>query len=1675
MPENLKQMVRAFLAQRTRRRRAYAAFTALAIMVSIGTVSSLVQPAATWEAGEVVCGLEEHTHTEACYTRELVCGLEEGEAESGHVHGPACYEQQQILTCTQEESAGHTHSDACYTLTCGQGEGGGHTHSDACYETHEELACGMSEGEGGHSHSDSCYDAEGNLTCGMSEGEGGHVHDSSCYTQVSELVCGEEESAGHVHDSSCYTLTCGQEESAGHTHTDACYTTEEVLVCTQPETPAEDTGAGHVHTDACYEDVLTCTIPEHTHTEACYAAPEETPTPAPSESPEVSPLPSEPLPSATPAPEGECILEEHTHTEACYDADGSLICGLEEHTHGDGSCVYEIPEPVLPLAPLPEIVPEDYTDVRTYTDDASGFSVTVYAREGVLPEGEGPVAELYDPESGEYAAAGAALDESGAVYDGYAAMDIRLEAEDGSEFEPGETVYVDIQADALLPEDVDPETVAVQHHVEEQDTGLIAAAVSLFTAEESASVTVETVADPAEATGGVVEVYESEADSQASALNATFSVDSFSTFTITWSSWRDEHTVTVHYVDTAGNEIDGPQIWDVSESSDDWVSLSAYAGEIDGYEFSEYKYGSSFENSNHMADASQNPQIRYDTDDWNRNSGYYYRTSSSGNGTRIFQNSYQQRNIYLVYELVEVAPPVSTTVTTGKTVVLQKGEQPGGLYDLTLSVSGDRGSVSNKQKVDVLFILDESNSMMETWGEWGNQETRLESAKDAIGSIIGYGDEVGLSDNENLDVEYALVGFYGGNSWYSYNDATVLQDWTSNASTLYERTPGWLDDERQNGGTNYEAGFRTGKEVLRQGRDDALTVVIFISDGGPGYYYNSNGDTAGTGDPSDYPGGYDSTALSHAVTECRTLSTDYFYFVGVTDNVTSRVFEDIVDAVPVQESNKASISANDPEDLLQAFEDIQQQITFFAAKDVTITDPLSTRVELVPNSDGAYKFRVDVVKEDGQSVSQPVTLSSDKSSVGFTLDGIDGIFTLSYENETIQLEFPEDYELEQGVTYSVTTTIQPTDEAKAEGESGYDGRADAGTGTHAGESGYWSNDNDNAKVTYTSAITGTTPSEEPGEAPFPKPVVQVFDPGEIEMDEPGHTKQAILQDDGTYDLTLTVSGTVGTATKKAEVDVLMIVDVSNSMNDYGRLDNAKTAMNALVTELENKDTVDARYSIVEFSGSRDYGTSTNEDAARLVLDWNENENSVRNVIDDISAGGGTNYQAGLRRGATQLQTARATATTVVIFLSDGAPTYYIGGGNGSDSLNRNGTGWTATENEAATISCSQFYSVGIGNTQENYMTDLRDAVNAGHSEYIAAESDGSNLAEKFEDIAGNVTYLACSDVTISDTLSEYAEAVLVDGEAQLTVEVTDAEGNDVTETEVLAGGIVAHYDPETKLLTLDFNDDYTLKAGYTYSVTLKIKPTQAAADYLNKNDGVYPDTPDKGTGTHADRNESGFYSNKEANLTYTVEGTGTEYTVPYDDPVIRLTSGNLAVTKIVDNTSNPGAVCDDIFEFEISMTGVTGAYEVTYTAAAGGAFQWPADAGTMPTEVTFDSNGKAPLQIPAGATATIAGLPSGVSATITEKEESTNGYSVSWSGGILEDVESMNSDSITTDPIIGSGTVSLTCTNTTGAVLPSTGGMGEMPYLVVGGMMMALSAGVLLVTQRRGKEGRRAD
>ncbi|MBQ6360656.1 MAG: VWA domain-containing protein, partial [Lachnospiraceae bacterium] len=129
-------------------------FLAAAVIVVFVTTYALVLPAITME-NKTYCGMEEHEHSDSCYTvtRVCVCGQEEIE---GHEHTDDCYSEEEVLICDNEEED--------------------HVHDEKCYEIRKTLTCKKEEMEG-HKHVDSCFVEESELTCTLEE----HIHDSECF------------------------------------------------------------------------------------------------------------------------------------------------------------------------------------------------------------------------------------------------------------------------------------------------------------------------------------------------------------------------------------------------------------------------------------------------------------------------------------------------------------------------------------------------------------------------------------------------------------------------------------------------------------------------------------------------------------------------------------------------------------------------------------------------------------------------------------------------------------------------------------------------------------------------------------------------------------------------------------------------------------------------------------------------------------------------------------------------------------------------------------------------------------------------------------------------------------------------------------------------------------------------------------------------------------------------------------------------------------------------------------------------------------------------------------------------------------------------------------------------------------------------------------------------------
>lgn len=170
------------------------------------------------------------------------------------------------------------------------------------------------------------------------------------------------------------------------------------------------------------------------------------------------------------------------------------------------------------------------------------------------------------------------------------------------------------------------------------------------------------------------------------------------------------------------------------------------------------------------------------------------------------------------------------------------------------------------------------------------------------------------------------------------------------------------------------------------------------------------------------------------------------------------------------------------------------------------------------------------------------------------------------------------------------------------------------------------------------------------------------------------------------------------------MDILLIIDRSGSMDDNGKLQSAKNAINGyggndgLIDIVESNQNIDAQYAVVSFSSNGYiYNVDGPAGASKTELNWNGNVDTVKAAVSNIEAEGGTNYQSGIRLGKTVLNSARSDAQKIVIFLTDGIPTYRLtSSGNGENGSGRDDTGnynINAAIGEIKGMSCNAFYAV----------------------------------------------------------------------------------------------------------------------------------------------------------------------------------------------------------------------------------------------------------------------------------------------------------------------------------------------------------------------------------------------
>ena len=460
--------------------------------------------------------------------------------------------------------------------------------------------------------------------------------------------------------------------------------------------------------------------------------------------------------------------------------------------------------------------------------------------------------------------------------------------------------------------------------------------------------------------------------------------------------------------------------------------------------------------------------------------------------------------------------------------------------------------------------------------------------------------------------------------------------------------------------------------------------------------------------------------------------------------------------------------------------------------------------------------------------------------------------------------------------------------------------------------------------------------------------VQPPTPGIVETKkELSHEKYIAKNDDGTYNLTLNVSGAVGSESYANKLDVLFVMDTSNSMkwemtytgsnskkylkdyqtNSNSRFYNQKKAVEDAIAKLKNKKNVDAQFAVVAFDTQAGIKTNWTKDSITYPT-------SVGNYKSNNWEAGGTNYQAGLRKADELLKKGRTDATKIVVFLSDGDPTlYYDTNKYGQEKVYGSGSGYdedamTYAQTQLGTMSMNYFYTVGVGpQTSYSHLSSLISSAPSGTVTGSYNGTDSSNLKNAFDSIIRDATDLLCTDVIVTDTLTDEVElvnqdlqVVVKDETGKVITKLKDASGDEVAVSEIITVSTAKDSNGKTQII-MRFEPGYKLESGYTYYVTAKIQPTTKA--YLKYQNESYTDTGDENTDEYLEtdkkpgkdtRNDGtsskqkGFYSNESANVTY--KYNNKTYEKPYAKPVIQVNAStdSHTVLKRWENDSDTVAV-----------------------------------------------------------------------------------------------------------------------------------------------------------------------
>ena len=617
-----------------------------------------------------------------------------------------------------------------------------------------------------------------------------------------------------------------------------------------------------------------------------------------------------------------------------------------------------VEEPTDKEAPIEKepFVPEQ----TVYTAELNEVIVRAEVTKGAFEEEVELFVRVLEKGTDGWKFANDSLQKNGYTFDGMLAYDIGFMSKaSGTEIEPKGQVAVRLEVlQAGLAEinakPIDYDSIVISH----------------ISGKE-----VDKVADTLSKAGGSVEL-------DGEKLTATFLVDSFSTFTITWeNAEQEEQSATIHwgtYEEEAFVEFDSITTIDISGTS---VDLAVIVDDDYYYVGVDYK-------------ADENSEVEHVNASVLKKVDGVWKIGDITlvDGCHLYVN-------YAPKSDGQYTPPPKPTgdmlaPETDKTVT----DNGDGTYTIRLDVVGHEDENITQVGANVIVIMDITQSMTNRMPN--STQTRMAAAKQALTTLVNV-----------LDPDTNLINFTAVNFGVSQNGATLARDWTSLKSDMTAYVTG-LPNSPSDYGTNWKAGLLGGRSRVENAAASPTlskneTYVIFVTDGNPNCYTDNNGGWHGSSGPN-----FNQQAYNAAVATANWLGANsHFYGVFVGDADGYDHLEDLINGANGVDTINGSTTAA----IEEAFANIASTIVENLGVGHTVVDdgiPALANISANVSGGEAGGFRYYITPKNG-------TEQEWEDHPGATYDQQNGVTWNLGEVGT----------LKDGWTYSLEFTVWPSQAA----------------------------------------------------------------------------------------------------------------------------------------------------------------------------------------------------------------------------------------------------------------------------------------------------------------------------------------------------------------------------------------------------------------------------------------------------------------------------------------------------------------------------------------------------------------------------------------------------------------------------------------------------------------------